>query len=69
VFLVDSYYAHRMPADIQQRQLNDGRTFHVIKRFWQPEELATAAAGLGWRLDVQTTANDHILFGSGTPAT
>jgi len=65
VFLVDSYHERRMPGDVQQRELNDGRAYRVVKRFWQPEELAAAVARLGWQLRVRVTDNDGILFAEG----
>lgn len=68
VFLVDSYHSTPVDGDTQQRVLNDGRRFSVVKRFWQPAELVAAAHAVGWRLTVSVTANEGILHASGTPA-
>jgi SAM-dependent methyltransferase len=65
VFLVDSYHHKRVVDDIQPRVLNDGRRFEVIKRYWQPSELADYAAGLGWDLTARVTAHKGILYASG----
>ena len=51
VFLLDSYHPELVYDQTQQRVLNDGRRFTVIKRLWQPAELTAAAARLGWRLE------------------
>jgi SAM-dependent methyltransferase len=69
VFLVDSYHPEPAAGHIQQRVLNDGRRFTVVKRFWQPAELAATARKLGWRLDVTVTTHGGILYASGTPDT
>jgi demethylmenaquinone methyltransferase/2-methoxy-6-polyprenyl-1,4-benzoquinol methylase len=68
VFLVDSYHHERLDGDVQPRVLTDGRRFEVVKRFWQPDELTTYAAGVGWRLDTRTTRNQSILYAAGRPA-
>ncbi|WP_433384847.1 class I SAM-dependent methyltransferase [Actinoplanes sp. CA-142083] len=65
VFLIDSYHHERLPGDLQQRRLNDGRQFQVIKRYWQPAELE---ATLGWRLKAKITTNRQIIHAYGTPA-
>jgi demethylmenaquinone methyltransferase/2-methoxy-6-polyprenyl-1,4-benzoquinol methylase len=65
VFLADSHHAGPVAGDTQERVLNDGRRFTVVKRFWQPAELAAAAAGLGWDLDVRVTAHGAILYATG----
>jgi 2-polyprenyl-3-methyl-5-hydroxy-6-metoxy-1,4-benzoquinol methylase len=61
IFLVDSYHHERIPDDVQQRFLNDGRCFEVVKRYWQPEELDAIP---GWRLRSRVTANRYIIYGS-----
>jgi hypothetical protein len=61
IFLVDSYHYERIPDDVQQRFLNDGRCFEVVKRYWQPEELDAIP---GWRLRSRVTANRYIIYGS-----
>jgi SAM-dependent methyltransferase len=67
VFLVDSYHHERAAGDLQRRELNDGRAFQVIKRFWQPGELAAFAASIGWRLTVGVTGSRNILYATGAP--
>jgi len=65
VFLVDSYRAEPLAGHTQERELNDGRRFRVVKRFWQPAELAADAGGLGWSLDARVTRHGGILYASG----
>jgi SAM-dependent methyltransferase len=65
VFLVDSYHPAPLPGHRQERVLNDGRRFTVVKRFWQPAELAAHAAGHGFALDVQVTTHGGILYAAG----
>ncbi|MGH3880390.1 MAG: class I SAM-dependent methyltransferase [Actinophytocola sp.] len=65
VFLVDSYHPEPLAGHTQERVLNDGRRFTVVKRFWQPAELAAAAGELGWTLDVRVTAHGAILYATG----
>ena len=65
VFFVDSYGETRLDGDVQQRRLNDGRGFQVVKRYWQPAELVDFGASLGWRLKARVTENRNILFGYG----
>ncbi len=67
VFFVDSFGEARLDGDVQQRRLNDGRGFQVVKRIWQPAELVDFGASLGWRLKVRVTENRNILFGYGEP--
>jgi SAM-dependent methyltransferase len=64
VFLVDSYHPRRTTGDVQQRRLNDGREFHIVKRFWQPDELA---ARPGWHLDAHVTEHRGIIWAHGAP--
>jgi SAM-dependent methyltransferase len=66
VFLVDST---PYPADTpqptgarpQRRELNDGRTFNILKRYWTPDELATDLQRRGWESAARTTTNQMIL--------
>lgn len=68
VFLVDSSGPADASTERQLRQLNDGRRFHVIKRFWQPDELTeTARRQWGWALSARNTANGMILYATGRP--
>lgn len=68
VFLVDSHQPEPLPGHVQERELDDGRRFTVVKRLWQPAELTAAAARLGWALDVRVTRHGGILYAAGTRA-
>ena len=46
------------------RRLNDGREFHVVKVFYEPQELEARLATLGWDIEAKTTEN-HCLYGGG----
>jgi demethylmenaquinone methyltransferase/2-methoxy-6-polyprenyl-1,4-benzoquinol methylase len=59
IFLIDSYHPERLPDDRQQRILNNGRRFEVVKRYWQPSELEAIP---GWNLTAHLTANRHIIY-------
>lgn len=59
VFVIDSYHHKRLPDDRQQRILNDGRRFEVVKRYWQPAELESIP---GWHLTATVTANRQIIY-------
>jgi SAM-dependent methyltransferase len=39
----------------RERKLRDGRTFHVVKRYWLPSQLQTELADMGWRATVRNT--------------
>lgn len=41
--------------ELEERKLRDGRTFHVIKRYWFPAQLQTELAAMGWRATVANT--------------
>lgn len=50
---------HVLPADdaeIMTRRLNDGREFRIVKNYYTPEELSTAADQAGLAVDVHDTA-------------
>jgi SAM-dependent methyltransferase len=67
VFLIDSAPTGRAGDDERQlRQLADGREFTIVKRYWQPEELAARVRPLGFELDLRVTANGNFLFGGGS---
>ncbi len=64
VFLIDSGPPESASDDeLQVRQLADGREFTIVKRFWQPNELAERVAGLGFELDLALTGNGLFLHG------
>ena len=47
---------------MQERRLNDGSVFRVVKLFHEPAELAMALGALGWRASIARTAN-YFIFG------
>jgi demethylmenaquinone methyltransferase/2-methoxy-6-polyprenyl-1,4-benzoquinol methylase len=51
--------------DIAHRKLNDGRSFQVVKRFYDREKLSERLAALGWQNSLSVT-NRFFIFGSGT---
>jgi SAM-dependent methyltransferase len=74
VFLVDSgagdsAHTGTDQADWEEtRSLSDGRTFRIVKRRWEPEELTERVRPLGFELDLHDTANGHFLYGGGVAA-
>ncbi|GIM94921.1 class I SAM-dependent methyltransferase [Paractinoplanes toevensis] len=64
VFLLDSYQPARIDGDLQQRTLNDGRTYQVIKRYWQPAELEALP---GWQLTARVTTHGAVIHAHGAP--
>jgi SAM-dependent methyltransferase len=74
VFLVDSGAGDTAHTGTDQadgeetRSLSDGRTFRIVKRRWQPRELAERVRPLGFELDLHDTANGHFLYGGGVLA-
>lgn len=59
---------HQLPAQestTHLRRLNDGREFHVIKVFHQPDELAARLRQSGWQTEIHHTQN-YFIYGSGT---
>lgn len=69
VFFVDEvasdapYYTPTDADDRQQRTLDDGRRFTIVKRYYAPDALADRLAALGWRTGIQRTAQ-HFLYGA-----
>lgn len=76
VFLIDSrrhvhsgainHVAQPEGELLQERKLNDGRTFAVVKRYYAPAELSAALAELGWTSDFAITPQ-FFVYGSATP--
>lgn len=74
VFFVDSLYSQTAPASDQpltgeqattlERRLNDGRTFRIVKVFYQPDDLQARLMELGWHMSIQTTPS-FFLYGHG----
>jgi SAM-dependent methyltransferase len=75
VFFVDSLAAPEgtardqriEPDGITERRLNDGRTFRVVKVFYETSSLATRLRDLGWETHVQATSN-FFIYGTVAPA-
>ena len=64
VFLIDSGPSEAAgDSELQVRQLADGREFTIVKRFWQPGELAERLAALGFDLDLALTGHGLFLHG------
>jgi SAM-dependent methyltransferase len=70
VLLIDSERAprskardHTMPAadaTLEQRRLDDGREFEIVKRYYEPAELASELAKLGWDCTLHSTGEFFI---------
>jgi ubiquinone/menaquinone biosynthesis C-methylase UbiE len=68
VFFVDSLAVQESTArdqhwetdGIVERRLNDGQTFRIVKIFYEPSQLATRLAELGWAADIRATKNFFI---------
>ncbi len=59
---------HRLPeagAQVMTRCLNDGRSFEIVKVFYEPAELAARFAAAGWSVDVRATPT-YFIYGLGT---
>jgi hypothetical protein len=39
---------------VVRRAVRDGRTFRVVKVFWEPDDLRSALSELGWQAEVHT---------------
>ncbi|GAB3583865.1 class I SAM-dependent methyltransferase [Calidifontibacter terrae] len=55
-------------ARTEHRTLADGRTFQIVKRYWEQAPLTAALATAGWSADVETTAHHLMLRGTARPA-
>jgi demethylmenaquinone methyltransferase/2-methoxy-6-polyprenyl-1,4-benzoquinol methylase len=57
---------HRLGlSGVEERRLNDGRMFRIVKMFHDPEELKSRLGKLGWALDVNKT-HTFFIYGSAT---
>ncbi len=66
VFLVDSTpyppdSVHPTGGRPQRRELNDGRTFNISKRYWAAPEHETDLRRRGWDVSARETTNQMIL--------
>jgi len=76
VFFVDSLYEPTTTArnhellgrnsTVQDRKLNDGRTYRIVKVYHEPESLGIELADLGWETAIQQTDN-YFLYGRAHP--
>ena len=67
VFLVDNApgTSDNVPvADRVVRTLNDGSTYTIVKRYWEPADLASDLGELCWDADLRTTDGGTFLLGS-----
>lgn len=51
--------------ETERRELNDGRRFDVVKRYFEPGWLRQRLAGIGWDIQVQRTARFFIFAQGG----
>jgi SAM-dependent methyltransferase len=64
VFLIDSGAPEVVgDGELQVRQLADGREFTIVKRYWEPEELAGRLSDFGFEFDLRLTGNGLFLHG------
>ncbi len=75
VFFIDSSYAREgtakdhvlnsLDAKTVTRRLDDGRTFEIVKVFYEPERLEKSLAALGWQSKVWQT-DTFFVYGAAT---
>jgi demethylmenaquinone methyltransferase/2-methoxy-6-polyprenyl-1,4-benzoquinol methylase len=65
VFFADNRRQSDFAADnaTSVRTLNDGSTFTIVKRFWEPDELTSVLGELGWTASVAETPS-FFFYGS-----
>jgi demethylmenaquinone methyltransferase/2-methoxy-6-polyprenyl-1,4-benzoquinol methylase len=78
VFFVDSLRSdkasavdHKLPEQSDEtmlRRLADGREYHIVKRFHEPQPLQERLAALGWSALVLATP-EFFIYGQATPET
>lgn len=52
-------------SQVMARKLNDGRTYQIVKNFYDPDELAAQCKAAGLAVDVRETAT-FFIYGAGT---
>jgi SAM-dependent methyltransferase len=60
---------HTMPdegSSTEQRRLDDGREFEIVKRYYEPAGLRARLAQLGWEADVRSTG-EYFIYGTAGP--
>ena len=61
---------HTMPAEgagTEQRRLDDGREFEIVKRYYEPDALRDRLAELGWECEAHTTG-EFFIYATATRA-
>ena len=51
----------------EQRTLDDGRTFRIVKRYWEPAALVERLSAAGWDARVEPSAHSLMLLGAAQP--
>lgn len=54
--------------ETERRELNDGRRFDIVKRYFEPRWLRQRLTGIGWDVEVQSTARFFIYAHGGRVA-
>jgi demethylmenaquinone methyltransferase/2-methoxy-6-polyprenyl-1,4-benzoquinol methylase len=54
----------RSDGELQQRRLDDGREFHIVKNFWPPADLEERCRVAGLDVEVRETAT-YFQYGVG----
>jgi hypothetical protein len=49
---------------VEQRRLNDGRTFQIVKVYYDPENFTRRLEELGWDVQICATPS-YFLYGAG----
>jgi len=60
---------HRLPHEgsaIQERILNDGRRFEIVKVYHEPHSLGAALEALDWATEIRTTER-YFIYGEARP--
>lgn len=74
IFFIDSRHVESSTAtdhqlapaasQVQERRLNDGRSYQIVKIFYDPPQLQRDLAQLGWHFTISTT-DTYFLYGHG----
>jgi hypothetical protein len=47
-------FAKDLSVPVAYRSVSDGRTFRVVKVYWNPEELRSTLGAMGWDAEMHT---------------